>query len=482
MPSEVVADLLADPAVCYRAVSSRDGRWDGRLYLGVVSTGVYCRPSCPARTPKPQNCRYYASGAAAVAAGFRACRRCRPDALPGTRDDDHRGDLVARALRLIRDGAVDDAGVAGLAARLNVSERHLTRVLTAEVGVGPARLASSRRAQMARLLIEQSPLTMADVAFTAGFASVRQFNDVMRAEFGRPPSALRGSRRDGDRRPTAHGPGLALRLPYREPFAAEQVWGYLGARLVPGVERLEDDGTLVRGLRTRSGQGRVAVAKPSGGVVRLRLEVAELNDLGAAVAAVRRWLDLDADPGAVAATLALDPSLADLVHGSPGLRVPGTLDGFELAVRAVVGQQVSVTGARTLLGRVAGAVGPSGMFPSAKQVAEAGPAAFAGLGLTGRRVDTLVALASAVADGGLGLDPGADRLEVRRRLLALRGIGPWTADYIALRALGDPDAWPATDLVLARRVRADGLDPARWRPWRGYAAMYLWTDPSKEPT
>ena len=273
MPSDVVADLLADPDACYRAVSSRDGRWDGRLYLGVVSTGVYCRPSCSALTPKPENCRYYPSGSAAVAAGFRACRRCRPDALPGTRDHDHRGDLVARALRLIRDGAVDEQGVAGLAALLNVSERHLTRVLTAEVGVGPARLASSRRGQLARLLIEQSTMSMADVAFTAGFASIRQFNDVMRAEFGRPPSALRTSRRASDRQPLARGPGLTLRLPYREPYAAALVWGYLGARLVPGVERLASDATLERSVRTRSGAGRVSVHRPSAGVVRVRLDL-----------------------------------------------------------------------------------------------------------------------------------------------------------------------------------------------------------------
>jgi AraC family transcriptional regulator of adaptative response / DNA-3-methyladenine glycosylase II len=482
MPSDVVADLLADPDSCYRAVSSRDGRWDGRLYLGVVSTGVYCRPSCPARTPKPQNCRYYVSGSAAVAAGFRACRRCRPDALPGTRDDDHRGDLVARALRLIRDGAVDEAGVAGLAGRLNVSERHLTRVLTAQVGVGPARLASSRRAQLARLVIEQSSMSMADVAFTAGFTSIRQFNDVMRAEFGRPPSALRTPRRADDRRPTARGPGLTLRLPYREPYAADRVWGYLGSRFVPGVEHVEEDGALVRRFRTRCGVGRVAVQRPAAGVVRLRLELAALSDLGPAVAAVRRWLDLDADPTAVMTTLALDPHLAAMVHATPGLRVPGTLDGFELAVRAVVGQQVSVAGARTLLGRVAGAVGEPGLFPSAAQVADAGPSALAGLGLTGRRVETLVQLATAVADGGLELDPGTDRADARRRLLAVPGVGPWTADYVALRALGDPDAWPGTDLVLARRVKAEALDPVRWRPWRGYAAMYLWTDTPKEST
>lgn len=481
MPPDVVAGLLADPDACYRAVSSRDARWDGRLYLGVVSTGVYCRPSCPARTPKPQNCRYFASGSAAVAAGFRACRRCRPDALPGTRDHDHRGDLVARALRLIRDGAVDDGGVAGLAARLDVSERHLTRMLSAEVGVGPARLASSRRAQLARLLVEQSTLSMADVAFTAGFSSIRQFNDVMRAELGCPPSALRASPRTDERRPVGTGPGLTLRLPYREPYAVDRVWRYLGARLVPGVEHVADDGTLVRSVRTPSGRGQVAVDPPADGVVKVHLELTELGDLGAAVVAVRRWLDLDADPTAVTGTLARDPALVDIVRAAPGLRVPGTPDGFELAVRAVVGQQVSVAAAGTLLGRIVAAIGEPGTFPSAEQVVDAGPAALSGSGLTGRRVDTLVHLSSAVADGGLVLDPGADRDEARRRLLALPGIGAWTADYVALRALGDPDAWPATDLVLARRVRAHDLDPARWRPWRGYAAMHLWTDTSPRP-
>ncbi len=481
MPSDLVADLLGDPKACYRVVSSRDGRWDGRLYLGVVSTGVYCRPSCSALTPKPENCRYYPSGSAAVAAGFRACRRCRPDALPGSRDHDHRGDLVGRALRLIRDGAVDERGVAGLAALLNVSERHLTRVLTAEVGVGPARLASSRRAQLARLLIEQSTMGMADVAFTAGFASIRQFNDVMRAEFGRPPSALRTPPRASDRQPVTHGSGLTLRLPYREPYAADLMWAYLGARLVPGIEHLACDATMERSIRAQSGAGRVWVHRPSAGLVRVRLDLQDLGDLGSAVASVRRWLDLDADPAVVTSTLQLDPGLAGLVDAAPGLRVPGALDGFELAVRAVVGQQVSVAGARTMLGRVAAAVGDRGMFPSAAQVVDGGPGALAGLGLTGRRVDTLVNLASAVADGTLALDPGADRIEARRLLRAIPGIGPWTADYVALRALGDPDAWPGTDLVLARRVRADGLDPSRWRPWRGYAAMYLWTDTSKEP-
>ncbi len=481
MPSEAVADLLADPTWCYRVVSSRDARWDGRLYLGVVSTGVYCRPSCPARTPLQRNCRYYASRAAAVAAGFRACRRCRPDALPGTRDDDHRADLAARALRLIRDGAVDEGGVAGLAARLHVSERHLHRALVAEVGVGPLRLASSRRAQLARLLIEQSELTMTDVAFAAGFASVRQFNDVMRAEFGCAPSALRRRPPGDDRRPVPRGPGLTLRLRYREPYAVEQVWDYLGARLIPGVERL-DGMALVRPVQTVSGRGEIAVDRPHDGQVRVYLDLPDLDDLAPAVASVRRWLDLDADPAAVDATLGADEGFAGFVRRAPGMRVPGTVDGFELAARAVVGQQVSVAGARTLLGRIAAAVGQPGSFPTAAEVVDAGVAELASCGLTGRRATTLVALAEAVAGGELALDPGADREHARATLLAIAGIGPWTAEYVALRALADPDAWPSTDLVLARRVAAEGFDPARWRPWRGYAAMHLWTDSTRRGT
>lgn len=490
VPAEAVADLLADVDACYRVVSSRDDRWDGRLYLGVVTTGVYCRPSCPARTPLPPNCRYYSSSAAAVAAGFRACRRCRPDALPGTRDDDARADLAARALRLIRDGVVDGEGVSGLARRLHVSDRHLQRVLMAEVGAGPLRLASSRRAQTARLLIEQSSLPLSDVAFAAGFASIRQFNDVMRAEFGCTPSDLRRHRladaargpdepgAGGERRPVPCGLALPLVLRYREPYASDKVWGYLQARLIPGVERLEGE-SLVRRLPARRDRARksaeVAVSKPRDGRVRLRLELADLSGLGEMVASVRRWLDLDADPGAVDAVLARDAALSPLVEGAPGMRVPGTVDGFELAVRAIVGQQVSVAGARTLLGRLAAAIGSPGQMPDAVQVAAAGMDALTAAGLTRRRAATITALAESVVLDKIALDAGADRHEMRARLLAVPGIGPWTATYVALRAWGDPDAWPATDLVLARRVTAAALDPTRWRPWRGYAAMHLWT-------
>jgi AraC family transcriptional regulator of adaptative response / DNA-3-methyladenine glycosylase II len=475
----VPTELLRDAEACYRVISSRDSRWDGRLYVGVLSTGVYCRPSCPARTPRQQNCRFYPSAAAAVAAGFRACRRCRPDALPGSRDDDHRADLAARALRLIRDGEVDAAGVAGLAGRLHVSERHLHRVLVEEVGVGPLRLAATRRAQTARLLIDQTSLSMAEVAFAAGFASIRQFNDVMRAEFGCPPSQLR-RRPDDGRRPVGGGPGLTLRLRYREPYCTAAVWTYLRGRAVAGLESLDADGVVTRPVPAAGGAARVSVAPPHGGVAVVRLDLADLADLGPVVGRVRRWLDLDADPLRVDEALGADAGLAALVAARPGMRVPGTVDGFELAVRAVAGQQVSVAGAVTTLARLVTALGEAGQgFPAAGTVAAGGPAPLVACGLTRTKAAAIVALAEGVDGGSLVLDPGADRAQARTRLLALPGIGPWTAEYVALRALADPDAWPGTDLLLRRA--ATHLEPDRWRPWRGYAAQHLWTSATLDP-
>jgi AraC family transcriptional regulator of adaptative response / DNA-3-methyladenine glycosylase II len=423
--------------------------------------------------------RFYPNAAAAVAAGFRACKRCRPDALPGSRAWDHRGDLVARALRLIAAGEIDEHGVRGLASRLCVSERHLHRSLVAEVGVGPLALARTRRAQTARLLVDETALTMTDVAFAAGFASIRQFNDVMREEFGCPPSDLRHRER-----PTVGGvqpasAGLVLRLVHREPYASAPLLGFLAARAVPGVEEAGDPAAYRRVVGTPHGLA-VVTLEPAVGHVLARLALPDLADLGALVARLRRLLDLDADPAAVDGVLAADPALAPLVAERPGLRVPGAVDGFELAVRAILGQQVSVAGARTLAGRLVRAYGaplaePSGAlewgFPTAAAVAEAD---LAGLGLTGGRVRALRALGAEVAAGRLELGPGADREETRARLLALPGVGPWTVEYIAMRALADPDAWPSTDLVLRRELAARGAAPQRWRPWRAYGALHLW--------
>lgn len=575
---EAPAAPWLDPDAAYRAISGRDPRFDGRLYVGVVSTGVYCRPSCPARTPRPENCRFYPAAAAAVAAGFRACRRCRPDALPGSRDWDVRGDLAARAVRAIADGAVDDVGVDGLAARLHVSVRHLHRVLVAEVGASPLQLARTRRAQLARMLLDQTDLSMADVAFGAGFASVRQFNDVVREHFGAPPSQLRRARRRGsvatgaapatDRLPVSAA-RLTLRLRFTPPFDADSWFRHVAHRAVPGLERAtggpalqaraSDGGATPNRARTvgraaaqeaghvgttarvtgrtgvtpqgddagadatapgtgapaaasgalaepaaeamsvtrllRGAEGPVhatVVLASDGSAVHAHLELTSLVDLAPTVTRLRRWLDLDADPALVAGALGDDPLLAPLVAARPGLRVPGTTDAFELAVRAVLGQQVSTAAARTIAGRLVAEYGEPGVdglsfFPSAATLASVGTPALRALGLNEGRASTIGVVARAVVDG-LRLDPGVDREHVRDALLALPGIGPWTADYVALRALGDPDVFPAGDLVLRRAmaelpggagepvdVRSAAARAAVWSPWRGYAAQHLWS-------
>ncbi len=463
----------------YRALQARDARFDGTFVTAVRTTGIYCRPSCPAQTPKRENVLFYPRPAAAAAAGFRACKRCRPDAAPGSRDWDARGDLAARALRAIETGLVDEVGIPGLATRLAVSERHLHRVLVGEIGVGPLALARTRRAQTARMLVEHTELPLSTVAFSAGFASVRQFNDVMRAEFGCPPRQLR---RVGTKAGEAVGT-LSVRLQHRSPFAVTPLLGWLGARAIDGVETA--DGTSYRRV---VGSGIVELTPmPAAGHVLARIEVEDVGRVAAVVSRCRRLLDLDADPAAVDELLAADELLAPSVARHPGMRVPGAVDGFELAARAVLGQQVSVAAARTFAGRLvqhcghplaAPRDGLTHTFPTADAVAAAD---LTGLGLTTGRTKTLRALAVAVTDGRVVLDALADRDEVRARLLELPGIGPWTADYVAMRALGDPDAFPATDLVLRRVLAGAGPDRAdRWRPWRAYAAMHLWHRSTEE--
>ncbi|MFC0503362.1 DNA-3-methyladenine glycosylase 2 family protein [Micromonospora costi] len=490
---------------CYRAVDSRDQRFDGWFYTGVTSTGIYCRPSCPATTPKRQNVRFFPSAAAAQGAGLRACRRCRPDAAPGSPQWDVRADVVGRAMRLIADGVVDRDGVPGLASRLGYTERHLHRMLRTELGAGPLALARAQRAQTARILIETTALGMAEVAFAAGFGSVRQFNDTVREVYGVPPTQLREARRG---RVPAGGAGtITLRLAYRPPLHAVALLDFLALRALPGVEDVRD-GTYRRGLRLPHGVAEVALT-PADGHVSATLRLADMRDLAPAVARCRRLLDLDADPVAVDATLAADPALAPAVAAEPGIRVPRSVDGFEMAVRAIVGQQVSVAAARTTLTRliaaaptathvdhevVAGNDGVSGQqlhdhrggvgalrgFPSADEVAELPDEAFR---MPAGRRETIRGLARAVADGSLDLAPGGDREETVRRLVALPGIGAWTAGYVAMRALGDPDVLLPTDLAVRRGAAALGLpdDPTtlnayadRWRPWRSYAVIRLW--------
>ncbi|WP_305764378.1 AlkA N-terminal domain-containing protein [Blastococcus tunisiensis] len=470
-----------DAERCYRAVAGRDARFDGWFFTAVRTTGIYCRPSCPARTPLARNVTFFSTAAAAQGAGFRACRRCRPDAVPGSPEWDVRADVVARAMRLIADGEVERSGVPGLAARLGYSERQLHRLLVAELGVGPLALARAQRARTARVLVETTDLPMADVAFAAGFASIRQFNETVREVFATTPTELRRTRRGSD----GGAPGwLTLRLAARAPYEAAEVLLFLGAHAVPGLEEW-DGTTFSRVLDLPHGAAVVRLSPaPGGGTgVVARLRLAELRDLGAAVSRCRRMLDLDADPAAVDDVLGADPALAPLVAAAPGRRVPASPDADELAVRAVLGQQVSVAGARTLTARLLRAGAPLAEPVGTLTHAFPRPAALADadlgeVGLTGARRRTVAALATALASGAIALDPGADREEAGRALLAVPGIGPWTAALVGLRGLADPDVWLPGDLALRKSLAALGSSDAdaatRWRPWRSYAVLHLW--------
>jgi AraC family transcriptional regulator of adaptative response / DNA-3-methyladenine glycosylase II len=482
-----------DAERCYRAVASRDPRFDGIFFTAVRTTGIYCRPSCPAITPKRSNVTFHPTAAAAHAAGYRACKRCLPDATPGSPEWDVRADLVGRAMRLIRDGVVEAEGVAGLATRLGYSERHVTRMLTAELGAGPLAIARSRRAQAARILVETTDLGLTDVAFAAGFASVRQFNDTMQEVYASTPSALRAkATRRARARPSPGGSGrLSLRLAVRAPFDAKHLIGFLAARAAPGLEHV-DGLTYSRVLRLPHGAGSVHL-RPQAGFVRADVELDELRDVATAVQKCRALLDLDADPLAVVDVLAADGAMRPLVRARPGTRVPGAVDGFELAVRAVLGQQVTVKAAAKLVGRIVAEHGDRlsdddqlhSAFPSAERLVEADPSSF---GMPASRGRALIALAGEVAEGRLSLDAGADRAETDRALLALPGVGPWTVAYIAMRALGDPDRFLPGDVAVRSALAELGLPDtgagaashaSRWRPWRSYAVMHLWRSVSE---
>jgi AraC family transcriptional regulator of adaptative response / DNA-3-methyladenine glycosylase II len=473
-----------DPDRCYLAVQSKDPRFDGWFVTAVTSTGIYCRPSCPARTPFRRNVRFLPTAAAAQRAGFRACKRCRPDATPGSPEWDQRADVVGRAMRLIADGVIDRDGVPGLAGRLGYSVRQLERLLLAEVGAGPVALARAQRAQTARILIETTGLPMTEVAFAAGFSSIRQFNDTVRAVFAMAPSTLRAA---GPGRPATAEAGagaLILRLPFRLPLEPGNLFGHLGATAVPGVEEVRG-ATYRRTLRLPHGPGFVGLT-PMPDHILCRLHLADVADLTSAIARCRRLLDLDADPEAVGRDLAPDPVLAPLVAAAPGRRVPRTVDGDEFAVRAVLGQQVSTSAARTTAGALAAAHGepvvdPDGgldrLFPTCPQLAGVTPS------LPGGRARALAHVVDALASGRIDLGPGADRDAARRELGALPGIGAWTVETVAMRALGDPDAFPVGDLGVRRAAEGLGLPGGaraltghaeRWRPWRAYAAQYLW--------
>ncbi len=469
---------------CYRAVRSRDPRFDGWFFTAVTSTRIYCRPSCPARTPSRAHVRFYPTSAAAQQAGFRACKRCRPDATPGSPEWDLRADVVARAMRLIGDGLVDRSGVPALAGQLGYSVRQLQRVLTAEVGAGAVALASALRAQSARVLVETTDLPMTEVAFAAGFSSVRQFNDTMKTVFGVPPSALRAR----PSRQLRHAGGVAqtidLRLPFRRPFCPESLFGHLAATAVPGVEEIRD-GAYRRTLRLDHGPCIVELT-PAPDHVRCVAVPADLRDLTAVIARCRRLLDLDADPVAVDEQLRKDPQLRAAVAAAPGRRVPRCVDGAELAIRAVLGQQVSIRAAATAAGRLVRGWGepihdPRGglthLFPTPEALVGAEVALPAG------RQRTLAALVDALCSGELDLGIGCRRDDARAALAAVPGVGQWTVETVAMRALADPDAFPVGDLGVRRGAACLGLpaDPAAlvarslgWGPWRAYATQYLW--------
>jgi AraC family transcriptional regulator of adaptative response / DNA-3-methyladenine glycosylase II len=460
-----------DHETCYRAVSSRDARFDGWFVTAVKTTGIYCRPSCPAMTPRRRNVEFLPTAAAAHLAGFRACRRCRPDASPGSPEWNVRSDTVARTMRLISDGVVDRDGVAGLAARVGYSERQLHRLLLGEVGAGPQALARAQRAHTARLLIETSDLPFTEVAFAAGFASIRQFNDTVRAVYAATPTKLRG----GDPRPPAATGTLHLRLPARQPHDATATLRFLGERAVPGVESY-DGTTYRRSLLLPHGDVVVSLRSEPDHVA-CTMTLADPRDVVPAVARCRRLLDLDADSPAIDTALSADQMLGSLVRRRPGLRVPGCVAGTEMAVRAVIGQQISLAGARTLAARLTEQLGKpltnpdlgvTHHFPTTDAVAGCNPAS---LPMPRRRAQALVHLCAAIATGALDLDVGADPARAEADLLAMPGIG-------------DPDVFLPTDLGARHALDALGAPSApaaaeqlagRWRPWRSYALLHLWS-------
>jgi AraC family transcriptional regulator of adaptative response / DNA-3-methyladenine glycosylase II len=477
--------MLPAADVCYRALRSRDARFDGRFFTGVASTGVYCRPVCPARTPLLRNCRFFPSAAAAAQAGFRPCRRCRPEAAPGSPAWQGTSAAVTRALRLLGEGALDRGGVDELAAKVGAGSRHLRRLFEEHLGASPLAVAQTRRVHFAKKLLDETALPITEIAHAAGFASLRRFNAAMKSAFAAEPRELRRRRA-----PREMGASLTLRLAARPPFDGRALLAYLAQRELPGVEQV-DVRFYRRSVAVGGERAVIAVAlDPDACGVRLTLPAALVPEAARIAARVRRLFDLDADPAPIRAQLRRDPALAARLRRSPGLRVPGAWSGFELAVRAVLGQQVTVAGACTLAGRIAAAHGEKleaadgrieRVFPGAAALAAAD---LSGLGLTRARCDALAALARAVASGALDLEGGQAPDEVQRRLLALPGVGPWTAEYVALRALGEPDAFPASDLGLRRALGSAEQPLAQqaleqrakdWQPWRGYAAVLLWS-------
>lgn len=486
------ASMELDHETCYRALRTRDARFDGRFFTAVLSTGVYCRPICPAPTPKRENCLFLASAAAAHQAGFRPCLRCRPEASPGTPAWLGASATVSRALRLISEGALDDGRVEELAQRLGVGARHLRRLFIKHLGAPPLAVAQTRRVLFAKKLIDATKLPMAEVALSSGFSSIRRFNDAIQRAYKETPRGLRRSNK-----PNGNGGGtsdIALKLPFRPPFHWLAIMRFLAPRAIPGVEAASPD--YYRRTVTMDGMQGVVEVRPVEGENHLlaHLRLSSTNVLMQVAERLHRLFDLGADPEVIAAHLGSDPRLGAAVEALPGLRIPGAWDAFELAVRAILGQQISVKAATGLAGRLVEAYGePLGLdgsprgtedlrlvFPRPQTLASAD---LRTLGLPRTRAVAISSLAAAVVKGHLVLDSSRGLDDTIQKLRELPGVGEWTAQYIAMRSLREPDAFPSTDLGLLRAVKnASGpLTASRllqaaepWRPWRAYAAMYLW--------
>jgi AraC family transcriptional regulator of adaptative response / DNA-3-methyladenine glycosylase II len=481
-----------DAAHCYRALRSRDRRFDGRFFTGVTTTGIYCRPICPAPAPKRENVRFFPCASAAEDAGFRPCLRCRPETAPGTPAWQGTSAVVSRGLRLIREGALDVGVVAELATRLGIGERQLRRLFLQHLGTSPLSLARARRLHFARALLDETDLPMTEVAFAAGFQSIRQFNHALRTRFGESPRRLRARRRSPA---LLESDALTLRLAYRPPFDWEASLRFIAPRATPGVECV-DGSTYRRVVELHGAPGTIEVANADGTHLVLHARLGDPGGLGEAVERVRRIFDLNADPLRITGDLerVAGPRLRSALRNRPGLRVLGAWDGFELAVRAVLGQQISVAGASTLCGRLVGAFGKpvalgrglTHLFPTPDALARADIAA---IGVPRARARAVRALAQAVADRTLHLDAARGLDDAVSRLCRVPGIGAWTAHYIAMRALGEPDAFPASDLGLRKALATEeaplsAREVARlaeaWRPWRAYAAMALWSGLSSQ--
>jgi AraC family transcriptional regulator, regulatory protein of adaptative response / DNA-3-methyladenine glycosylase II len=475
-----------DPEICYRALRARDRRFDGRFFAAVVTTGIYCRPVCPARTARRENLRFFASAAGAERQGFRPCLRCRPERAPGLAPVDAVSRLVRGAIAGIEEHALSSAGVADLAARLGVSDRHLRRVTEAELGVSPIELAQTQRLLLAKRLLRDTSLSLTEIAFASGFGSVRRFNALFKSRYNLSPSALRGRADIGEI--------LHCRLEYRPPLAFDALLQYLGARAIPGVEAV--DATHYRRTVAIDGfSGWLAVSRARGGhALDLELSQSLAPVIGATIARVKHLFDLGALPDAVADLLSQDSQLEKSLRRRPGLRAPGAFDGFEIAMRAILGQQVSVRAATTIAGRLVEAFGTAietpfpaltHLSPGARQIAALDAPRIAGIGIVGARASALAALAKATLSGALLLSAAADPDAEVARLLRLPGIGPWTAQYIAMRALHWPDAFPSGDLVLRRAAKCTEkrllARAESWRPWRAYAAHHLWQSMGDSP-